>query len=95
MQQTPGYLSGVGLHAHSTIGGETCDFELVGSLRGVYDHAAGDLAIDSLFDGLTLTNVASSNPSAPLPLCDVLGFFDGDTAAAAGSLRLSPAPTIS
>jgi len=96
-----GYLSGVQVHLHGDVvdpvtgNTETCDADAAGTLKGTYDGTTGQLTLDHTYNGLTLTNVTSSNPTAPVPLCDNVGIYEGDPAAGDGVVQLTPAPSIS
>ncbi|TQK69699.1 hypothetical protein [Nocardioides sp. SLBN-35] len=90
-----GYLSGVQVHLYGEAGGETCQADAIGTLKGAYDGTTGRLTIDASYEGLVLKNVTSSNPSAPSPLCNVVGIYEDDPATGSGIVQLTPAPSIS
>jgi len=90
-----GYLSGIEVHVHAEAAGESCDGDLAGSAKVSYSDATGSLVFDATYAGLTATNIVSSNPAGPVPLCDVIGIFEGDPFSIAATLDLSPAPAIS
>lgn len=85
-----GYLSGVSVHLYGTAGGQFCEADATGSLKGTYNHSTGNLVLDPSFEGLTISNVNQTGS-----LCDTVGIYDGDPATGAGTVKLSPAPTIS
>jgi len=85
-----GYLDGVAVHLYGTAGGETCEADATGRLYGTYTNSTGNLVIDSSKEALVI-----SNGTQTAGLCDTVGIFDDDPATGAGTIHLSPVPTIS
>jgi len=75
---------------YATAGPYYCRADASGYVKGTYDNAAGTFTIDSSVSGLTISDVIETGA-----VCETMGIFDGDPAAAAGVITLSPKPAVS